>query len=107
MRWFGSPLLRLSSRFLTLEHDLLGKPDSTPDRVRGRLFPDHALSLDLGQNGLHLLQDFTRLLGVERVHDLANSLHVWIERIYSGRFQPAVQILENFIALEHGASTIA
>src|SRR5271166_3371339 len=29
-------------RFL-VEHDLFGKPASTPDHVRGRLFPDHAL----------------------------------------------------------------
>jgi hypothetical protein len=26
-----------------LEHDLVGKPASTPDQVRGRLFPDYAL----------------------------------------------------------------
>jgi hypothetical protein len=25
------------------EHDLFGKPVSTPHQVRGRLFPDHAL----------------------------------------------------------------
>src|SRR5271168_3741578 len=29
---------------LVLEHDLFRKPVSTPDRVRGRLFRDHALS---------------------------------------------------------------
>jgi hypothetical protein len=23
-------------------HDLFGKPDATPDQVRGKLFPDHA-----------------------------------------------------------------
>jgi uncharacterized protein len=26
-----------------VQHDLFGKPVSTPDQVRGRLFPDHAL----------------------------------------------------------------
>jgi hypothetical protein len=28
-----------------VEHDLLGKSVSTPDQVRGRLFPNHALRL--------------------------------------------------------------
>src|SRR5215472_13536188 len=30
------------------EHDLFGKPASTPDQVRGRLFPDQALGDDAG-----------------------------------------------------------
>jgi hypothetical protein len=37
-------MVRSASRSSFLfEHDLFGKPDSTPDQVRGRLFPDHAL----------------------------------------------------------------
>jgi urease accessory protein len=32
-----------------MEHDLFGKPESTPHQVRGRLFPDHALE-NLGRH---------------------------------------------------------
>src|SRR5271166_4878783 len=40
----GLPSKRLQHRSSFLvEHDLFGKPASTPDQVRGRLFPDHAL----------------------------------------------------------------
>src|SRR5208337_1862299 len=40
----GLPSKRLQHRSSFLvEHDLFGKPASTPDHVRGRLFPDHAL----------------------------------------------------------------
>jgi hypothetical protein len=28
-----------------MEHDLFGKPALIPDRVRGKLFPDHAVKL--------------------------------------------------------------
>src|ERR1700722_19234745 len=60
--------------------------------------------LDLREHSLHLLKNLTRLLGVECVYDFADRLHFWIERIYLGRFQASVQLLQNFIAFEHGAS---
>ena len=40
----GSANQVVTAPALTLEHDLFGKPVLTPDQVRGRLFPDHALA---------------------------------------------------------------
>ena len=50
-----------------MEHDLFGKPASTPDQVRGKLFPDHvlgagALDLVFGSAGG---EQFHRLRAVE------------------------------------------
>ena len=37
----------MGSRFFTLAHVLFGKPVPTPDQVRGRLFPGHALVIGM------------------------------------------------------------
>jgi hypothetical protein len=44
-------MTQATSQLRLVEHDLLRKPVSTPDQVRGRLFRDHAL--ERAQERLH------------------------------------------------------
>jgi hypothetical protein len=59
------------------------------------------LRLDLAQHRLHLLQYFTGLFRVKRVHDFADCLHLRVARIDPGCDQPSMQVLEHFISFEH------
>jgi deoxycytidylate deaminase len=60
------------------------------------------LCRDLGQHRPHFLKHFASLFRVERVHHLADRLHLRIKRIYSGLYQTSMQVFEDFIAFEHG-----
>ena len=54
----ASPGQAFSGSCFLVEHDLFGKPASTPDQVRGRLFPDHAFwwSMIFSENRLPLFR---------------------------------------------------
>src|SRR5256885_4022982 len=68
-------------------HGLFGKPVSTPDQVRGRLFPDHALLRQLlAEEGEHLAPAIHCLLRPVEwpvpIEDAVAGTVVAVERVY-------------------------